>query len=293
MENNKTNAPYEIGKGTSSIPVPDMNEEWFKAYRDAGVYYMEISPAEGDEYKVDFEYLARLSKEYGVKLWSYHLPFMPFEKIDISRPDLADFSVDYISELIRRAGSVGIKIFVIHPSGEPIEDSDRPTRMECSKKSLVKLAAVAREYGATIAVENLPRTCLGKNSQEILELVSADPDLRVCFDTNHLLGESHESFLKNVGGELIVTTHISDYDFVDEKHFMPGEGRIDWQKFLSDLIASGYKGIWLYELGLISGRILRERPFTLDDYRINFEEICAGKKPTTLKGKYLVPVYMD
>ncbi|MBR5144353.1 MAG: sugar phosphate isomerase/epimerase [Clostridia bacterium] len=290
---NKINAPYEIGKGTSSIPVPDMNDEWFKAYRDAGVKYMEISPAEGDEYKVDFEYLSRLSEKYGVVLWSYHLPFMPFEGLDISKPELADHSVEYISELIRRAGKVGIKIFVIHPSGEPIDDADRPTRMECSKKSLKKLAAVAREYGATIAVENLPRTCLGKNSAEILELVSVDPDLRVCFDTNHLLGESHESFLKNVGGELIVTTHISDYDFVDEKHFMPGEGRIDWQKFLRDLIASGYKGIWLYELGLISGRIIRERPFTLDDYRINFEEICAGKKLTTLKGKFLVPVFLD
>lgn len=283
-------APFEIGKSTSSITVGELNADWFKSFRDAGVPYMEVSPAIGEENLIDFEKLAELAKEYGVTIWSFHLPFMPFEELDISKPELADYSVEHLSKLIRRGGKVGIKKFVIHPSGEPIEESDRKTRMECSKKSLAILAEVAGEFGATIAVENLPRTCLGRNSGEVLELVSAHPALRVCFDTNHLLSESHADFLKAVGGDLIVTTHVSDYDFVDEKHFLPGEGSIDWQPFIKDLVASGYKGIWLYELGLISARIERERPLTLQDFKRNSIELFENKPITLLKSRYLVPV---
>ena len=72
------------------------------------------------------------------------------------------------------------------------------------------LAEKAASHGAVIAVENLPRTCLGKNSDEINELISANPKLKVCFDTNHLLKENISDFIKKTGKN-IVTVHISDY----------------------------------------------------------------------------------
>ena len=45
----------------------------------------------------------------------------------------------------------------------------------------------AQQLGQVIAVEDLPRTCLGRESSEMLELISVNDKLRVCFDTNHLL----------------------------------------------------------------------------------------------------------
>jgi sugar phosphate isomerase/epimerase len=159
--------------------------------------------------------------------------------------------------------------------------------MECAKSSLKKLAEVAAEYGAVIAVENLPRTCLGKNSEEMLELLSADERLRSCFDTNHLLSESHESYIKAVC-KYMITSHVSDYDFVDERHLLPGEGKVDWEKLLSDLSENGYVGGWMYEVGFGSSpRIERERDLTPYDFKRNALELFSGEEPTLIKRKYL------
>jgi sugar phosphate isomerase/epimerase len=85
----------------------------------------------------------------------------------------------------------------------------------------------------------------------MLELVSADSRLRVCFDVNHLCqayGSTHAEFVEKLG-HLIVTTHMSDYDFIDEKHFFPGYGMIDWCSLVEHLENADYSGPFLYEGG--------------------------------------------
>ena len=43
-------------------------------------------------------------------------------------------------------------------------------------------------------------------------------------------------------------TMTSDYDRKDERHWLPGEGVIDWPDFLRRLQASGYKGVFMHEV---------------------------------------------
>ena len=152
--------------------------------------------------------------------------------------------------------------------------------MSCAKAHLASLAEIAKQYGAVIAVENLPRTCLGRNSDEMLVLISAHENLRVCFDTNHLLGEDPIAFLDRVG-EKVITTHVSDYDFVNERHWLPGEGRLDWQAILGKLREIGYGGVWLYEISFSCPKtILRDRDLTCEDFVRNAEELFEGIVPT-------------
>lgn len=274
----------KIGLSSCSKPLTD---ETFASYAKAGIKAMEISVSLEESKKTDFAEIKKLADKHSVELWSYHLPFMPFEEIDISSPDetLRLNSVDFLCGLIQKAASAGINKFVIHPSGEPIADAERPMHMESSKKSLAALAEFAHKFGAVIAVEDLPRTCLGKNSDEIEELLSADDRLRVCFDTNHLLAEDFVDFIKNVGDK-IITTHISDYDFEDEKHWLPGEGDIDWRRLYNALVDAGYNGVWLYELGFGAGRnIVRCRDLTCDDFVNNAKEIFENKEITVVDGK--------
>lgn len=96
----------------------------------------------------------------GVKLWSHHLPFWPFNEMDISSTDeeLRRKSVELCAKYIKRAGDVGIDKYVIHSSGEPIEEADRPVRINAAKQSLAQLAEIAAQSGGVIAVEDLPRT---------------------------------------------------------------------------------------------------------------------------------------
>ena len=124
-------------------------------------------------------------------------------------------------------------------------------------------------------------------ADELLEIVSADEKLCVCFDVNHLLQGTHADFLEKLGNK-IVTLHISDYDFKDEKHWLPGEGDIDWQSLYQGLVKVGYDGMWLYELGQIPPRHLhRDRNLTFGDYVGNAKTIFAGQTPAAL-GQRLV-----
>jgi sugar phosphate isomerase/epimerase len=256
--------------------------ETFQKYREAQIPAMEVSNGQmADADRIDFPMLRRCADEFGITLWSYHLPFAPFKSLDPSVPALAEGTVAYFCSLIDKAADAGIRIFVVHPSGEPIAEEDRPMRMSTAKKSLFALAEYAKKKGGVIAVEDLPRTCLGRDSSDILELISAHPDLRVCFDTNHLLKEDIGDFIRAVGDK-IVTTHVSDYDFINERHWLPGEGQIDWAMLKNTLKSVGYAGCWLYELGLGGSdwTIDRPRALTHRDIRRNYEEIMAGLLPT-------------
>ena len=262
----------------------EINETLFEQYRQAGIAAMEIA-LKPEEYDIfDYAKAKELADASGVKLWSIHLPFYPFETLDISSvdPELRQRSVEYLAGIIRQAGSIGIDKYVIHPSIEPISDEIRPAKMKAAKESLVALAAVAKEYGGYVAVENLPRTCLGKNAAEMKELVEASENLRVCFDTNHLLGEDFEPMFEAVGDK-IITVHISDYDFLDEKHWLPGEGKLDWQRMLKCFEKVGYQGVWLYEINFEAPRTLsRSRDLTCEDFARNAAELFAGKELTRI-----------
>ena len=136
---------------------------------------------------------------------------------------------------------------VLHPSSEPISDGERETRLQNSANSIGRLALAAKEIGAVLCIENLPRTCLGRDSGEIMRLIGDFPEVMVCFDSNHLLQEEHARFFETVGSR-IGTIHASDYDRRDERHWLPGEGVIDWPDFLRRLRASGYKGVFMHEV---------------------------------------------
>ncbi|MBQ8388670.1 MAG: sugar phosphate isomerase/epimerase [Clostridia bacterium] len=263
--------------GLSSCGKP-LCEELFKNYKKAGIEAMEISLGVDEYATLDLTALRHMADGQGVELWSLHLPFMPFDKIDISRPELAEETVEYLSGLIRRGAEAGIDKFIIHPSGEPIKPEERAERMATAKSSLAKLAEVARECGAVIAVEDLPRTCLGNTAAEIAELISVHPDLRVCFDTNHLLTEDAADFVRALGDK-IITTHVSDYDFLNERHWLPGEGKLDWQSIVNALCEVNYSGPWLYELGFACPKtLIRDRELTCEDFARNAAEIFENKQ---------------
>lgn len=268
---------FKIGVSTTGESI---NEKTIKEYAKSGIEYIEISAGKNETDAICFEELKKWTDSYGVKIWSLHLPFFPVEKIDISNEALADYTVSYLSEIIEKACKIGIDKFIIHASGEPIEEKTRNDRMSCAKKSLFKLCEVAKKHNATICVEDLPRTCLGRNSSDILALLDSHSSLRVCFDTNHLLGEDNVEFMKKVGNK-IVTLHVSDYDFINERHWLPGEGKNDWQEILKTLKDINYQGIWLYEIKRdCPNTIIRSRRIEFSDFVRNAYEVFENKTIT-------------
>lgn len=234
--------------------------------------------------EVNVKEVTKTARDAGIELWSFHLPFEPFETINISilDNDIRKTAVKKQSELIKVAAELGCKCAVIHPSGEPIKDEVREECMKVSKDCLNTLGELSQTLGITLCVEDLPRTCLGRNSTEILDLISAHPSLRVCFDTNHLLGEKIEDFVKNVGNK-IATVHISDYDFKNERHWLPGEGDINWMSLMTELNNIGYNGPLMHELGLKNPpTIIRPREIMIEDIVNSAKSLDKCITPTPL-----------
>lgn len=184
--------------------------------------------------------------ENGLCLWSIHLPFgggwdiAHYEERD---RESAIFGLKRIMDLTAKWNP---KVFVVHGCLEPVTDEERPIRVAHCIQSLIELEAYAKKFGAHIAVEDLPRSCLGNTSKEI-RAISAAAGVSVCFDVNHLLYDNQDDFL-DILDHNIITTHISDYDGIDERHWLPGEGIINWKNLYERMQKAGYRGPYLFEL---------------------------------------------
>ena len=259
--------------GVSTASCGKLDRDVFYAYAEAGIKAMEISLSPEMTDELDPKEVLKLSGETGVDVWSFHLPFYPFETNNIASTDreIREHSVLLQAECIKKAAVTGAKVAVIHPSAEPNPDNERQERLKCAKASLAVLSRIAQQNGMLLAVEDLPRTCLGNTAEEMGELVSADEGLKVCFDTNHLLFGDNTEFVKALG-EKIVTVHISDYDFTDERHWLPYEGKNDWEKILTALGKTGYSGPFMYEVSLTDDPSDLKRPHTFSDYYKNYKK---------------------
>ncbi len=269
--------------GLSSCCKP-LTLDLFRSYAESGLDYIELSPRIREIPTLPWDMLPIWSEETGVKLWSFHLPFSSPNTCDISLSDeeLRIGAVENHKNLIDKATAIGIKLFIIHASsGLPIPDEERPARIDQAKRSLKALADHAETKGATIAVEDLPRHCLGRTSDELLELVE-DPRLKICFDTNHILFEDLGDFMKKTVHRY-VTTHFADYDLKNERHWMPGEGVTDWIELVSILDEYGYTGPFVYELNFEApDSIDRPRDLTTADFKENFDDLSALRAPKVL-----------
>ena len=182
----------------------------------------------------------------GIEIWSIHIPYG--RSWDISEPDetkRADI-IDKHRELFTICKYLKPEKLVIHGSFEPVPDDERAARFEASKESLGILANEAGKYDAQLTVECLPRTCIGHDSKEILALLEGNYDVEVCCDVNHLLFEKTEDFIETVGSH-ITTLHISDYDGEDERHWLPGQGIMNWNAVIGNLVSAGYQGPFMFE----------------------------------------------
>jgi sugar phosphate isomerase/epimerase len=221
----------------------------------AGIDYIEVTmnnfvrkQPENEVYIKAYQALKDI-REAGLKVWSVHLPYSSTWDVSIIDPKKREAAVVFFEEMIRLAGIFEPECLVLHPGADNIKNANtRADRLKCARNSIGRLALVAKEIGAVLCVEDLPRTCPGRTADEIDYLTADIPNVKICFDTNHLLIDTHEEFFHKVG-DRIGTIHVSDYDRIDEKHWLPlsGRGVVDWPAFCRNLKACGYKGVFMFE----------------------------------------------
>lgn len=270
----------KVGAATAH-PSILYNEEYFRVANESGIDAIEITRYAEDYEGLDYKNICRFAKEYDVELWSYHLPFYPMNVVNVTTADISlrHRTIEYYTDIMGRATDIGIDKFIVHPGNNFVAEHEEDEHIERSRETLDRIAEIAAGYGARVAVENMIPGIPGNKNSQIERILEANDKLMVCFDTNHLFGTKHTEFIERFADRLL-TMHISDYDFVQEKHWLPGEGDIDWTELKVALDRIGYNGVWMYEVNLITpDTISRERPLTFRDLRENAECILSGNRP--------------
>ena len=272
-----------LKKGTSTAFRSTVEPEDWKQFKAAGIDCIELSfnyefYMETINFPKNAEKYAERAKEAGIELWSIHLPFSPKYDISSENPEDREEIIRANELLIEAAGRIGIKTAVLHPSSEPIDKERRAERFRLSREGILYLKKVADRAGVVLAVENLPRTCLCNKAPEMIELLKGT-GATVVFDTNHSLFQDNISFMNALldAGLKIRTLHISDYDFVDERHRLPGTGVNNWKEFLNILEKAGYDGPLMYEVVSRARDGDPKYDVTLEKLANNMKDLASGK----------------
>ena len=261
-----------------SVPVVKMSPEFVKDLRDNGIRFIEfgICSVKIDDDPVEtkalFEEKYALLQEHGIEVLSVHLPFGPTWEMCVLDDAIRERAMARYLELIGLCSFMQPKRFVLHPGYPRVPKAERPQRIANFRKNLVKLVAAAAP--AKIAVENMPQDCLGNTAKELVSLVEGIEGTCLCCDMNHWYQEDTYDAIPIMASRL-ETVHINDFDGYKERHWLPGEGCLDWNRIIDLLREYGYTGPFLYECnhGLPAKA-------TANNYKMLFENYNNWKRPT-------------
>ena len=212
---------------------------------------------------------------------SVHLPFCTWDEnisYDISATDenIRKEVVKRMYKIIRDNAKLMAPNVTLHGSLEPSLDRHNIHIDQC-RRSIEELIPLAEEMNFSINIEYLPRTCIG-NSVEELQRIISDFDAKnvgICFDVNHVMDKYNElpDMIETLSSR-IKTFHISDHDGVDELHWFPTQGIIDWQKVMKKIRNINHDVILIFETAGQLYNTGRNR-FANPSYALKEMEKCA------------------
>ena len=184
------------------------------------------------------EALIALRDEDLVEISSIHIPFMPFVEWAYASPVEAvrRRAVKKLLDWLETTRECKCPLYTLHGSGEPVADADRAASLAALRRTLDEIVPFFVDIRAAVNVELLPRSCIGRTPEELEAAVADYPaeNVGICFDVNHLCGapERVPEYIARLAPRL-KSLHLSDYDGIDECHWYPGLGALDWPKIMA------------------------------------------------------------
>lgn len=182
-----------------------------------------------------------LARDVGLSVDNIHAPFEACNALwSDSRSAIAAAIKPYMLALdfCRRHD---IPILVVHVS----RGASPPPPTQSGLHALCELVARAAELGVVLAVEN---TRSPLHSDFVLSGIESR-HLGFCYDSSHdfISGHSPCTLLRKWGG-CLVTTHLSDNNGISDDHYLPGDGRIDWDVVRDTFPKAQYLGALMLEV---------------------------------------------
>lgn len=189
----------------------------------------EISPE-----LVKKEDMPQIVFENGLLLEYIHAPYKDVDSLwSLNKKERSTVLERYFG-YIEDCGNHKIQTLVMHCSDRNLETID----IETGFKSFRILSEFAQERDVKIAIENTKDAHLLDTLFTELEL----PNLGLCYDSSHdwLEGQTKGKIFEKWAKRTFVT-HLSDNDGLKDMHWLPGDGKVDWDVLRSHIGKSDLK----------------------------------------------------
>lgn len=173
-----------------------------------------------------------------ISLQSVHIPF-PDNWIP-AHCDNIEVALSNIRALMEAWAPANPPRYTLHAGGDSDKHADRKENIRKTRAFLEAIMPDLEKYNTSINIEYLPRGCIGNTPEELEEIIAGFPTNRVgiCFDVNHASPLTHEvpKLIARLA-PYINSFHLSDTDGIDECHWFPGQGIIDWPACMKEIKA--------------------------------------------------------
>lgn len=252
---------YAVSVHVAQIQCP----EWRKALGKSKFKRIELSYSDSPTMQELSEVVSTIRNDRNmndIEVTSVHFPFFPFGKFQYKDKQICREAVDFLKSFMQAAAPLNPKHFTFHPSIEPIAPEDRALLIANTRDVISEAAKAAAALGASFNVELLPRTCIGNTPEEMLALTDGIPESGICFDVNHLTfanGAARVPEFIDRLRERIRTFHLSDYDSIDESHWLPGIGLLNWPQVMDSIRRVPGNPLLIFETAIIKPNGITKR----------------------------------
>ncbi len=214
------------------MPLPKRLELIKKAGFDAATIWWED---EIGSPKIKKEKMPNIVRESGLILENIHVPYDDADDLWSESKTLRNKIVYRHIEWLNDCAELDIPVMLMHI----IDRNFLPDPNKWGIESLSRLLKAAEDLGVKIAIENT-------GSVDYIDYVLRDllsDHLVFCYDSSHdfIYSKEKAAILKKQGQRL-KHLHLSDNDLAEDRHWLPGEGIIDWQQLSNAFPRDTYKG---------------------------------------------------
>lgn len=252
----------------------DYIDAFTKEMKENNFSSMELCVADAWNLEEENEHLpavkefVEIIKKNGVKINSVHLPFaLPFWEFASLDEDKRKLTVERAKWAISLFKKGEPEYFVIHPG--KVESTDAGVRKQMMEQLRKSMQELCDSVDATICIENMSRDIILNSSSEILWLLEKVPKLMMVIDINHPFIDTPEDLIEKVGSR-VKCLHVSDRDEIKERHNLPGDGVLNWNKIIAALEKIGYEGEFTYEVSI------KRRQTPLSEIKKNYETLFSN-----------------
>jgi sugar phosphate isomerase/epimerase len=213
------------------IPMKDR----LRVIRQAGFDATSVWWGPFDNIGADYHDVPAMVRDAGLRMDNAHLPYdypnLLWCDSDLIRDAVVAQHIRWLDECVAH----GFDTVVMHittgsqardPAGEGID-------------AIRRIVEAAEQRNLVVAIENV-------RSRRHLDLVFAEIEsdhLAFCYDSSHdRLWNPDRAWLLRWLGNRLAVTHLSDNDGQEDRHWLPGEGVIDWNKLATVFPHESYRG---------------------------------------------------